>query len=57
MIIDYETSLELIDSMGEEEFIKLLNKVNIITTDDESFYFIKELKNSKKNNRNLKNNI
>ena len=56
MIIDYETSLDLIESMGEEKFIKLLNKVNIITTDDESFYFIKELKNRKRN-RNLKNNI
>ena len=53
IIIDYDTSLDLIESMGEDKFIKLLDKVYIITTDDESFYFIKELKNNKIN-KNLK---
>ena len=48
IVIDYETSLELLESLGEEKFIEILNKVYIITTDDESFYFIKELQNNKK---------
>lgn len=44
VIIDYDTSVEMIQFMGDEKFVKLLNKVFVITTDEDSYYYIKEVK-------------
>jgi hypothetical protein len=44
IVIDYETSVEMIDSMGEERFVNMLDNVVVITYDEDSYYYINEVK-------------
>ena len=58
IIIDYDTSVEMIQYMGDVNFVNLLNKVFVITTDEDSYYYIKEVKrnieDTKRKNRSKK---
>ena len=54
IIIDYDTAVELIESMGEQKFVDLLNNVVVITVDEDSYYFINEIKRKLKDENKIK---
>ena len=46
--LDYECVKHLSDTMSEENFIRFLEKRAIVTTDDESHYYLMELRQKNK---------
>lgn len=56
--LDYECTKNLSDTMSRESFVRFLEKRIIISTDDESHYYLMELRQEnkiiKKNTKKLK---
>jgi hypothetical protein len=56
--LDYECTKNLSDTMSKESFVRFLEKRIIISTDDESHYYLMELRQEnkiiKKNTKKLK---
>ena len=48
MIIDFETGHELIQSLGDEKFVEFINNMIVITTDEETMYYLNEIKRKHK---------
>jgi hypothetical protein len=46
--LDYECTRYLSDTMSKEDFVRFLEKRIIISTDDDSYYYLMELRQENK---------
>jgi len=56
IIIDYETVVNLVSIIGEERFVDIINKVVIITADEDSYYYINDVKKNVSDRKKYKKN-